>query len=224
MRFAATGLLLLLAASAAFGGILDADDFAPGTDVSNAVPGMTASWMWFEAGEIETEPLVVWPTAELCGPDAMPQFFCDHQTLGSADERGTGNFDQIWSFIEHGEAQFSAGGIHVVLDVPASRFFVHAFDVADGVRALFFDEEGSFIDMLAPPHFRPDPISGWVVSGAMHPSATFTSVMIGGWSASSVFKSFGVPAPVPSPGFLTLMVGGLAALALTRRRWSSTWA
>jgi hypothetical protein len=222
MRVTSAALLLLLAATHALAGILDADDFAPGTDVSNAVPGMTVSWMWFEAGEIELEPLVVWPTADECGDGVMPvprpQFLCDHRTLGSVDERATGNFDQVWVWFEEGEAEFSAPGIHVVLDVPSTSFYARTWDAADGIRALFFDEDGNFIEMLSPLQFDPDPVIGQAISGTMHPSAPFTSVMIGGWSAASIFNSIGVPAPVPTPGFLTLMAGGLAALAVARRK------
>jgi hypothetical protein len=224
MHFWVAVWMLLFAQSVSAHGIINAAAHSPGTDVSHAVPGMTASWMSFTPGDADVQlaPLIVWPPDLQRCADHSP-FFCNHQSLGGPDESATGHLRWFYEFVIDDavtEPAFSLGLIRIDLDTPADRFFVHAWDAADGVRAMFFDADGHHIETLMPPHFEPAEGQGWIYTGTMQTSAPFSSVVFGGWDAASQFNSFGVPIAVPAPATIVVMGAGFAALVALRLRRS----
>lgn len=208
--------------------VINANDYAVGSDVSNAVPGMTLSWETLEPWDdaVLTSPVTVQESG--CAP------LCPAHSLGGRSW-GLLSLEQVHDPELALDDLLSWSALRIDLDTPATGLQMTGSTEVATSFALFLDADGTPIDMPLLNHGEEvgepgSPLGSYLpLDGDFLLDTPFTTAYIGGlidplWTHSiSIFGSAAntnadanSPVAVPAPHAAALMALGLFAVGVVR--------
>jgi hypothetical protein len=233
---AALSLALIALGAPAFALVIDARDFAPGTVVSNAVPGLTLSHFWVHVPdgapvELRKDPIYSVPFRCEQDPADFHSPMCGQRVFGHTEQPTGGSF--LFSEIDRAIAHYVDAEplgpdwmwwslLRVDLDEPATQlsYLGGHFGIGDHpILALFLDQGGEFVGFGTDTGRCETFTSGndvlYTCRANFLLDAPFQTVLIGSSGGAFVQRvSIGEPLPVPTSHSIVVLALGLVAVAL----------
>ena len=227
----ALGLIGLMATSAARADLItiDADAYAPGTDISNVFEGVTLSHVTFTATGMQSS--AVYAAAPCAGPECS--------VIGTASfgwQTAAGNINPAWystaryvnTCVSQIRSYCYAEPQHVLevsLDVATDFIQFEATHLSDWPDVWAFDAAGNLLSLTGERTIH-QPFAYPYSFG--HQTVTLSSALgdisriyISGNGGRNIIDSISFNAPagsVPEPATLAMMLAGLAGMGVARRR------
>jgi hypothetical protein len=208
-------LCTALAAPSARALVIKASDYAVGTNLTHAFPGVTLEYATNGPGFFSTSPLMV---------DA------------SQSDLGPLNFNSLGS-VTHGSdcyPPFNSGcgwqAVYAVFHRPVEAVTAITFaDYVDEVYLSIFDIHGNLLGTTAssetcvPANYpgAPLPCYGYMDTASLSSGTPIAYLLVGSYSAAAYVTEIDIPGVVPEPPSFALLAAGLLAsgiLTLRRRR------
>jgi len=190
-------VLVYLTGGAALAQVIEPDDFAPGTDISTAVPGVVLSTVESDLGDPRVFAIV--PREEDWVSTGLLAF-------GHAPE-----YEEHW--VTDTVTPFRYGALRIDLDAPTSYFSIDviANDLSDVGILWAYDGQGNLLAELETGPMTADQVVTLQVSGA----GPIRSVVVGGKLADTVSLDRIV---IPEPAAALVLIGGLGVGLVARYR------